>query len=111
MFSCALFSLVELFYTEKSHVRNLKLLDILFHQPMTLLAKTDGRLRDLVDIIFPSLPALIKVHEELNDDMKSRMKENPLVSIKDVVDILNRRVSLHSNLSDISQPTKQTTNY
>lgn len=82
-----------MFYTEKSHVRNLKLLDILFHQPMTSSAKADSRLKDLVDIIFPSLPALIKIHEELNDDMKRKMKENPLVSIRDVADILVRRVS------------------
>lgn len=72
-------------------MRNLKLLDMLFHKPM---ARADLKQRDIVDLVFPSLPALVKVHEELNDDMKKKMKDNPLVSVKDVVEILLRRVCL-----------------
>lgn len=87
---CNIRSVAELFYTEKSHLRNLKLLDELFHRPM---ASGEPRLRELADIVFPQLPALIKIHCELNSEMKKKMKENPLISVKDVSEMLLRRVS------------------
>lgn len=89
-----LFFFVELFYTERSHVRNLKLLDKLFHLPM---ARADFCSKELVDLVFPAIQAIIEVHVQLNNDMKAIMKElipkeDPLVSVKDVASILLKRV-------------------
>lgn len=83
------FPYAELFYTERSHVRNLKLLDKLFHLPMW---KAEFCSKELVDLVFPGIQALIDVHVQLNNEMKAKMKEDPLVNVKDVANILLRRV-------------------
>jgi len=84
------FLFVELFYTEKSHVRNLKLLDLLFHTPMS---HSEFCSKELVDLVFPDIKPLIKIHVTLNDAMKEYMKENKVVQIKDVAQILLETVS------------------
>ncbi|KAH9492855.1 Rho guanine nucleotide exchange factor 11 [Bulinus truncatus] len=75
----------ELFYTERTHLRNLKILDILFNRPML----SDPSMTDLARALFPSMEELINCHASLNADMKERVKANPLV--KDVGDLLLKR--------------------
>ena len=76
-------------------MRNLKLLDKLFHLPMS---KADFCSKELVELVFPAIQAIIEVHVQLNNEMKAIMKEldpkeDPLVNVKDVANILLRRVS------------------
>lgn len=70
-------------------MRNLKILDILFHRPMS---RAEFCSKELVELVFPDIKSLIAVHVQLNNDMKAKMKEDPLVSIKDVANILISRV-------------------
>ncbi|XP_067940258.1 rho guanine nucleotide exchange factor 11-like isoform X4 [Watersipora subatra] len=79
----------ELLYTEKSHVRNLKLLDLLFHRPM---ARASFCSKELVELVFPDISSLIDMHVQINNEMKEKMKEDPLVSIKHVAHILLNRL-------------------
>jgi len=53
----------ELFYTEKAHVRVLKVLQRIFYQPMhdeTWIS------RDLVELLFPNIDELVELHCELS---------------------------------------------
>jgi len=50
---------LELFYTERSHVRKLKVLYLVFYRPMCSDAAIDQK---IVDIIFPNLQELLTVH-------------------------------------------------
>ena len=70
-------------------MKNLKLLDILFHRPMS---RADFCSKELVELVFPDIKSLISIHVKLNNEMKAKMKEDPLVSIKDVAHILLNRV-------------------
>ncbi|KAK3107440.1 hypothetical protein FSP39_014688 [Pinctada imbricata] len=75
----------ELFYTEKSHVRNLKIMLNLFYKPMSM----EANYADLLRTIFPNLEEMIALHGSLNSSMKFRRKENPVVS--EVGDLLLKR--------------------
>ncbi|XP_064618378.1 rho guanine nucleotide exchange factor 11-like isoform X3 [Liolophura sinensis] len=77
----------ELFYTERSHVRNMKVLDRVFFRPMT--AEPHVIHQGLVNQLFPNLEQLINLHSSLNNAMKNRRKENPVVG--EVGDILLQR--------------------
>ncbi|XP_074653552.1 rho guanine nucleotide exchange factor 11-like [Tubulanus polymorphus] len=73
----------ELFFTEKTHTRALKLLDKLFYRPW----HADNSLpKDLVKSLFPNLGELLEMHVSLNDSMKEVQKRNPVV--EQVGDIL-----------------------
>ncbi|KAJ8316065.1 hypothetical protein KUTeg_006079 [Tegillarca granosa] len=76
----------ELFYTEKSHVRNLKILDVLFYKPM---AQDPSIPQDFVKTLFPNIHEMIQLHSSLNAEMKIKKKENPVVS--EVGEILLKR--------------------
>ena len=74
----------EFFHTEKSHVRNLKVLDSVFRQP--LLDK--GRLpKDLSCRLFANLDDVLSLHQKYNSAMKARTKA-PGFPIGDISDIL-----------------------
>lgn len=66
------------------------MLDKLFHQPM---AQADFLSKELVELVFPGIQQLIEAHVQLNNELKSKMKLDPLVSTKDVASILLHRVS------------------
>ena len=51
--------IVELFYTEKAHVRNLKVMQKLFYQAML---NEPWIPDDLVRLLFPNIEEMIKVH-------------------------------------------------
>uniref|UniRef100_A0A1Y1KTQ6 Rho guanine nucleotide exchange factor 12 n=3 Tax=Photinus pyralis TaxID=7054 RepID=A0A1Y1KTQ6_PHOPY len=73
----------ELFHTERSHVRNLWVLENLFKKPLQLskLLKNEE-----INLIFPNLGDLLEIHSQLNTTMKNKRKENPV--IKDIGDML-----------------------
>ncbi|XP_041372908.1 rho guanine nucleotide exchange factor 11-like isoform X4 [Gigantopelta aegis] len=76
----------ELFYTERAHVRNLKILDRLFHR---LMLSEGGVTSDLAKALFPNLDQMISFHCSMNNEMKKRRQESPCVD--QVGDILLRR--------------------
>lgn len=51
----------ELLYTERAHVRNLKVMENLFHHRMS---NEPWIQQDLVKALFPNLTEVIKVHGE-----------------------------------------------
>ena len=75
----------ELFYTEKTHVKNLKILQMLFYKPMV----TDNVNDNLTKALFPNIEEMLALHTSLNDEMKKKRKENAVVG--EVGDILVKR--------------------
>ncbi|XP_045025999.1 uncharacterized protein LOC116915602 isoform X3 [Daphnia magna] len=71
----------ELFHTERSHVRNLKVLDRVFYRPLL-----DNGFSDLVNLLFPNLPDMLEIHGRFNTLMKARKKDQP--AVETVGDIL-----------------------
>jgi len=51
----------ELIYTERSHVRKLKVMNLVFYQPMCANPDIDKK---IIDIIFPNLEELLDVHSQ-----------------------------------------------
>ncbi|KAK7488904.1 hypothetical protein BaRGS_00019861, partial [Batillaria attramentaria] len=76
----------ELFHTERAHLRNLKVLDLLFYRPMMA---EGGIMADLSRALFPNIDEMITLHAVMNKEMKDRRQVNPVVT--DVGDILLRR--------------------
>lgn len=84
-------SFSELFHTERTHVRVLKVLKHLFQVPMT----EAGLLpRDQLDILFPNMDQMLEIHTAFNQAMKKRRQEEPLVLR--VGDLLINMVSIVS---------------
>lgn len=73
--------LSELFHTERSHVRNLKVLDRVFYRPLL-----DNGFSDLVNLLFPNLPDMLEIHGRFNTLMKARKRDQP--AVETVGDIL-----------------------
>ncbi|XP_031567652.1 uncharacterized protein LOC116302491 [Actinia tenebrosa] len=67
----------ELIHTEKTHVRNLKVLDKVFYRPMK---KKNIWQYDMIRLLFPNLGDLIQVHVLLLQAMKKRELENEVIS-------------------------------
>jgi len=74
----------ELFHTEKSHVRNLKVLHGVFRRP---LLETGRMPKEVVDRLFPNLDEVLAVHQRYNSAMKMRVKQG--FPIGDICDILS----------------------
>uniref|UniRef100_A0A8C8SQA7 Rho guanine nucleotide exchange factor 11 n=1 Tax=Pelusios castaneus TaxID=367368 RepID=A0A8C8SQA7_9SAUR len=73
----------ELFATEASHLRILRVLDVLFYQRM----KRESLLsRDELGLLFPNLPDLIDIHNSLSESMKKLREEGPI--IKEIGDLM-----------------------
>ena len=58
---CFVFNISELIYTERSHVRQLKVMSLVFYEPMCDNPAID---RKIIDIIFPNLEDLLSVHSK-----------------------------------------------
>lgn len=69
----------ELFYTERSHVRNLKVMYQVFYRPMM---QQDFVPNDLVRLLFPNLHEVIEVHGKQN-------------SIYRIIFTLNKKIITH----------------
>nr|XP_011430726.2 rho guanine nucleotide exchange factor 11 isoform X36 [Crassostrea gigas] len=76
----------ELFYTERTHCRNLKILQNLFYKPMS---QDPNISNELIKVLFPNLEEMITLHSSMNCAMKERKKQNSVVI--EVGDILLAR--------------------
>ena len=73
----------EFFHTEKSHVRNLKVLDRLFFRP---LLESGIMSKDLVEQLFPNLEEVLALHNQYNQKMKERASSGfPVGNIGDML--------------------------
>ena len=61
----------ELFHTERSHVRNMKVLDKLFRRP---LMESGLMPREVVERLFPNIDDVISVHSSYNNAMRNLME-------------------------------------
>eukprot|EP00092_Neocalanus_flemingeri_P029208 GFUD01031705.1.p1 GENE.GFUD01031705.1~~GFUD01031705.1.p1 ORF type:complete len:1324 (-),score=443.62 GFUD01031705.1:1464-5210(-) len=61
----------ELFHTERSHVRNLKVLDRVFRRP---LLESGLMPREVVDRLFPNIEEVLNVHSSYNNAMRNLAK-------------------------------------
>lgn len=68
------FIFTELFHTERTHVRNLKVLERVFYRPLL-----DNGFSDLVNLLFPNLPEMLEIHGRFNSLMKARKREQSVV--------------------------------
>lgn len=76
----------ELFVTEASHLRTLRVLDLIFYQRM----KKEGLLpREELARLFPNLPELIEIHNSWCEAMKKLREEGPI--IKEISDLMLAR--------------------
>lgn len=64
----------ELFHTERLHVRKLKILSTVYYEPLMKLLD-----QSLLGKLFPNLHELIQIHSELNQKMKFKRKQEPIV--------------------------------
>ncbi|XP_078323651.1 rho guanine nucleotide exchange factor 11-like isoform X5 [Crassostrea virginica] len=62
----------ELFYTERTHCRNLKILQNLFYKPMS---QDPNISNELIKLLFPNLEEMIALHGSMNNAMKERKKK------------------------------------
>ncbi|KAG8449949.1 hypothetical protein GDO86_016580 [Hymenochirus boettgeri] len=76
----------ELFVTETSHLRVLRVLDLIFYQRMR---KENLLTQDELWLVFPNLPELIEIHNTLSELMKKMREEGPVV--KEIGDLMLSR--------------------
>ncbi|NWT07119.1 ARHGB factor, partial [Mionectes macconnelli] len=76
----------ELFATEGSHLRILRVLDLLFYQRMR---KENLLSREELGLLFPNLPDLIDIHNSLLESMRKLREEGPI--IKEIGDLMLSR--------------------
>nr|CAD7429056.1 unnamed protein product [Timema monikensis] len=73
----------ELFHSERSHVRHLKVLDQVFYRPML-----DNQVlpSDHIQLLFSNLDQMLDIHSQFNNKMKSKRRESHIVT--EVADLL-----------------------
>ncbi|KAM6168770.1 rho guanine nucleotide exchange factor 11 isoform 5-T5 [Erethizon dorsatum] len=76
----------ELFVTEASHLRTLRVLDLIFYQRMK---KENLMPREELAQLFPNLPELIEIHNSWCEAMKKLREEGPI--IKEISDFMLAR--------------------
>lgn len=76
----------ELFVTEASHLRTLRVLDLIFYQRMR---KENLMPREELARLFPNLPELIEIHNSWCEAMKKLREEGPI--IRDISDLMLAR--------------------
>lgn len=76
----------ELFVTEASHLRTLRVLDLIFYQRMK---KENLMPREELARLFPNLPELIEIHNSWCEAMKKLREEGPI--IRDIGDLMLAR--------------------
>ncbi|XP_043857119.1 rho guanine nucleotide exchange factor 11 isoform X7 [Dromiciops gliroides] len=76
----------ELFVTEASHLRTLRVLDLIFYQRMK---KENLMPREELARLFPNLPELIEIHNSWCEAMKKLREEGPV--IKEISDLMLAR--------------------
>lgn len=84
----------EFFHTERSHVRNLKVLDRLFFRPLRDSMTMSG---ELTERLFPNLEEVLTVHLSFSQKMKERIKGGyPIGKIGDILSDMVSRLLLFS---------------
>nr|XP_060614222.1 rho guanine nucleotide exchange factor 11 isoform X2 [Anolis sagrei ordinatus] len=76
----------ELFVTEASHLRILRVMDVVFYQRMK---KENLLSREELGLIFPNLPEVIEIHNSLSEAMKKLREDGPVV--KEIGDLMLSR--------------------
>ncbi|KAM4664680.1 rho guanine nucleotide exchange factor 11 isoform 2-T2 [Discoglossus pictus] len=76
----------ELFVTEVSHLRVLRVLDLIFYQRMR---KENLLSQDELWLVFPNLPELLEIHNSLSESMKRVREEGPV--IREIGDLMLSR--------------------
>ncbi|XP_069460652.1 rho guanine nucleotide exchange factor 11 isoform X2 [Ambystoma mexicanum] len=76
----------ELFVTEASHSRILRVMDLIFYQRMK---KENLLTHDELLLLFPNLPELIEIHNSLAESMKKLREEGPI--IREIGDLMLSR--------------------
>ncbi|XP_033758235.1 uncharacterized protein LOC117340584 [Pecten maximus] len=76
----------ELIYTERRHVRNLKIMESLFQKPMV---QDPNISEEFTKLLFPNLDYMIHLHCSLNNSLKAKRRENKVVD--DIGDVLLKR--------------------
>uniref|UniRef100_T1JIK5 DH domain-containing protein n=1 Tax=Strigamia maritima TaxID=126957 RepID=T1JIK5_STRMM len=72
----------ELFHTERTHVRNLKVLERVFYRPMV----EQSLFADHIKLLFPNLEEMLEIHCQFNLLMKARTKESKIVeNVSDLI--------------------------
>lgn len=66
----------ELFYTEKSHVRGLKVLERIFYRPMK---EKEILNTEQLNLLFANLEEMVQIHSTFNNSMKALRNENPVI--------------------------------
>ena len=80
-----------MFYTERNHVRNLKIIDQIFHHPMQVQENVS---EEFIRLLFANIKQMIEMHSELNNSFKECQKEakDNKSYVGDIADILLKRV-------------------
>ncbi|XP_075211643.1 rho guanine nucleotide exchange factor 2 isoform X3 [Lycorma delicatula] len=73
----------ELFHTERSHVRGLKVIDQVFYRPVKEMQILPP---DQIQLLFANLEEMLVIHSRFNNSMKCKRKESPVVG--DIGDLL-----------------------
>ncbi|XP_069115290.1 rho guanine nucleotide exchange factor 11-like isoform X4 [Argopecten irradians] len=76
----------ELIYTERRHVRNLKIMESLFQKPMV---QDPNISEEFTKLLFPNLDYMIQLHCSLNNALKAKRRESKVVD--EVGDVLLKR--------------------
>ncbi|CAG9824246.1 unnamed protein product [Phaedon cochleariae] len=66
----------ELFHTESSHVRNLKVLYKIFYKKIH---ETQTLKQDELNLLFPNIKEILDLHTEFSKEMRRRRREDPIV--------------------------------
>lgn len=94
MLKLHIFIFTELFHTERSHVRNLRVIEHIFLQRIVA-SKTLKQ--DEINLVFSNVSDVLDIHRDFNNLMKNKRKELPLVG--EVGDILMHMVSCIENIT------------
>ena len=92
----------EFFQTERSHVRNLKVLERLFFRPLIDSSQVS---KDLIERLFPNLDDVLTVHNKYNQKMKERIKAG--FPIGNIGDILTEMVRISTSKSSVTSKSRQ----
>lgn len=69
-------SVAELFHTERSHVRNLRVLETVFYRPLSSIKLLPP---EQVNLLFSNLEEMLEIHGAFNAVMKQRRKEEQVI--------------------------------
>ncbi|CAF0826197.1 unnamed protein product [Brachionus calyciflorus] len=75
----------ELIHTEQKHVRNLKIMKHHFYVPIKINVYLTAEERD---VLFPNLDEVLEIHANFNKKLKKLRRENPIVPIKQLIDVI-----------------------